>query len=55
MTQRLVIAVDGPSASGKGTLAKRRAAHCRLPPRATGLHYRAGGWRALQPGQPTAR
>jgi cytidylate kinase len=51
---RLVIAVDGPSASGKGTLAKRLAAHFRLPHLDTGLLYRAVGWRALQSGQAPA-
>ena len=51
---RLVIAVDGPSASGKGTLAKRLAAHFRLPHLDTGLLYRAVGWRALQTGQAPA-
>ncbi len=38
---RLVIAIDGPAASGKGTLAKRVAAHYRLPCLDTGLLYRA--------------
>src|SRR5689334_13749475 len=51
---RLVIAVDGPSASGKGTLAKRLAAHFRLPHLDTGLLYRAVGWRALQTGEAPA-
>ena len=51
MSQRLVIAVDGPSASGKGTLAKRLAAHFQLPHLDTGLLYRAVGWKALQTGQ----
>ena len=41
MSGRLVIAVDGPSASGKGTLAKRLAVHFRLPHLDTGLLYRA--------------
>jgi cytidylate kinase len=54
MTGRLVIAVDGPSASGKGTLAKRLAAHFRLPHLDTGLLYRAVGWRALQTAQDPA-
>lgn len=36
----LVIAVDGPAASGKGTLAKRLAAHYGLPHLDTGLLYR---------------
>lgn len=43
---RLVIAIDGPSASGKGTLAKRLAAHFRLPHLDTGLLYRAVGIKA---------
>jgi cytidylate kinase len=37
---RLVIAVDGPAASGKGTLARRLAAHYDLPYLDTGLLYR---------------
>lgn len=36
----LVIAVDGPAASGKGTLARRLAAHYGLPCLDTGLLYR---------------
>ena len=39
--QALVIAIDGPAASGKGTLAKRIAAHFNLPCLDTGLLYRA--------------
>lgn len=37
----VVIAIDGPAASGKGTLAKRIAEHYRLPCLDTGLLYRA--------------
>lgn len=37
----IVIAVDGPAAAGKGTLAKRLAAHFGLPHLDTGLLYRA--------------
>ncbi|MBB2962232.1 (d)CMP kinase [Methylobacterium sp. R2-1] len=37
----LVIAIDGPAASGKGTLAKRLAQHYGLPHLDTGLLYRA--------------
>lgn len=37
---RLVIAVDGPAASGKGTLARKLAAHYGLPYLDTGLLYR---------------
>jgi cytidylate kinase len=36
----VIIAIDGPAASGKGTLAKRLAAHYRLPHLDTGLLYR---------------
>ncbi|GBQ93389.1 (d)CMP kinase [Asaia krungthepensis] len=38
---RLIIAVDGPAAAGKGTLAKSLAASLRLPHLDTGLLYRA--------------
>jgi cytidylate kinase len=37
----MIIAIDGPAASGKGTLAKRIAAHFRLAHLDTGLLYRA--------------
>jgi cytidylate kinase len=37
----MIIAVDGPAASGKGTIAKALAAHYRLPHMDTGLLYRA--------------
>src|SRR3954463_8175216 len=37
----MIIAIDGPAASGKGTLAKRLAAHYRLPHLDTRLLYRA--------------
>jgi CMP/dCMP kinase len=37
----MIIAIDGPAASGKGTLAKRIAAHWGLPCLDTGLLYRA--------------
>lgn len=42
----LVIAVDGPAASGKGTLARRLAAHYGLDHLDTGLLYRSVGLRA---------
>ena len=44
----IVIAVDGPAASGKGTLARRLAAHYGLHHLDTGLLYRAVGLRALR-------
>lgn len=37
----MIIAIDGPAASGKGTLAKRIAAHLKLKHLDTGLLYRA--------------
>ena len=37
----MIIAIDGPAASGKGTLAKHLAAHFGLPHLDTGLLYRA--------------
>jgi CMP/dCMP kinase len=46
----LVIAVDGPAASGKGTLARRLAAHYGLHHLDTGLLYRAVGLRAQRDG-----
>ena len=46
----IVIAVDGPAASGKGTLARRLAAHYGLHHLDTGLLYRAVGLRAQREG-----
>jgi cytidylate kinase len=43
----MIIAVDGPTASGKGTIARALAAHFGLPHLDTGLLYRAVG-RQLQ-------
>ena len=43
MSKPFVIAVDGPAASGKGTIASRLAAHYGLPFLDTGLLYRAVG------------
>jgi cytidylate kinase len=48
----LVIAIDGPAASGKGTLARRLAAHYRLPHLDTGLLYRAVASALLDEGLP---
>jgi cytidylate kinase len=39
--ERTVIAVDGPAASGKGTIARALAAHFGLPHMDTGMLYRA--------------
>jgi cytidylate kinase len=46
----LVIAIDGPAASGKGTLARRLAAHFGLRHLDTGLTYRAVAERMLMAG-----
>jgi len=46
----MIIAVDGPTASGKGTIAKALAAHFGLPHLDTGLLYRAVGWQVVQNG-----
>ncbi len=50
MTTPFVIAVDGPAASGKGTIASRLAAHYDLPFLDTGLLYRAVGLDVLTTG-----
>lgn len=46
----LTIAIDGPAASGKGTLAKRIAAHYGLGCLDTGLLYRAVGRDVMESG-----
>ncbi|KAA0968644.1 (d)CMP kinase [Aureimonas fodinaquatilis] len=46
----LTIAIDGPAAAGKGTLAKRLAEHYSLPYLDTGLLYRAVGKLAHEQG-----
>ena len=46
----LVIAIDGPAAAGKGTLARRLAAALGLPHLDTGLLYRAVGRLVLDAG-----
>jgi CMP/dCMP kinase len=49
---RRIIAVDGPAASGKTTLARRLAAHFGLDFLDTGLLYRAVAWKLLEAGIP---
>ena len=46
----MIIAIDGPAASGKGTLGKRLAAHYGLRHLDTGLLYRAVGQAVLAAG-----
>ncbi|MEE4204787.1 MAG: d(CMP) kinase [Erythrobacter sp.] len=49
----MIIAVDGPTASGKGTIAKRLAEHFGVPHLDTGLLYRAVGRQvAINDGDP---
>ena len=46
----MIIAIDGPAASGKGTLSRRLAAHYGLPHLDTGLLYRAAAFAVLEAG-----
>ena len=46
----MIIAVDGPAASGKGTIARALAAHFGLPHLDTGLLYRAAAFNLLEMG-----
>ncbi|MBB4305622.1 cytidylate kinase [Rhodobium orientis] len=48
----MIIAIDGPAASGKGTLARRLAAHYGLNHLDTGLTYRAVAAALLEKGLP---
>jgi CMP/dCMP kinase len=50
VTARAIIAIDGPAAAGKGTLARRIAAALGLPYLDTGLLYRAVGRLVLDAG-----
>ena len=50
MTKIINIAIDGPAASGKGTLAKKLAAHYDFACLQTGLLYRALAAEMLQAG-----
>ena len=46
----MIIAIDGPSGAGKGTVARRVAARLEYRHIDTGAMYRAVGWKALQDG-----
>jgi CMP/dCMP kinase len=52
MSKTMIIAIDGPAASGKGTLARRLAAHFGLRHLDTGLTYRAVAQALLLRGLP---
>ncbi len=48
----MIIAIDGPAASGKGTLARKLAEHFDLPHLDTGLSYRGVAYALLKDGAP---
>jgi len=48
----MIVAIDGPAASGKGTIARRLAAHYDLPHLDTGLLYRATALSLIDEGGP---
>ena len=50
MTKRLIIAIDGPSGAGKGTIARGVAARLSYHHVDTGAMYRAVAWKALHDG-----
>jgi cytidylate kinase len=50
----MIIAIDGPAASGKGTLSRRLAKHYGFACLDTGKLYRAVGWKILDSGQDPA-
>lgn len=52
MPKPLIIAIDGPSGAGKGTVARQVAARLSYRYVDTGAMYRAVAWRALQLGVP---
>jgi len=49
-SRQLIIAIDGPSGAGKGTLARGVAAALRYQHVDTGAMYRAVGWKAIEEG-----
>ncbi len=50
--ETLIIAIDGPSGAGKGTLARAVAAALRYAHVDTGAMYRAVAWKAVRDGMP---
>ena len=52
MTKRLIIAIDGPSGAGKGTVARTVSEHLGYRHIDTGAMYRAIAWKARKEGMP---
>jgi cytidylate kinase len=50
MSTRFLVAIDGPSGAGKGTVARATAAHLRFRHVDTGAMYRAVAWKAQHDG-----
>ena len=50
--KRLIIAIDGPSGAGKGTIARTLASTLNYRHIDTGAMYRAVGWKAVHNGIP---
>jgi CMP/dCMP kinase len=48
--KKLIVAIDGPSGAGKGTIARTLAQHLGYRHVDTGAMYRAVGWKATQDG-----
>jgi len=51
-SKRLIIAIDGPSGAGKGTISRTIAQHLGYRHVDTGAMYRAVGWKATRDGVP---
>src|SRR5689334_5089156 len=53
--RKLIVAIDGPSGAGKGTVARAVAAELGYRHVDSGAMYRAVGWKALRDGVPLDR